>query len=192
MRSLNPSSVSTGPSVASIAGQIPPAAETSILAKRYHEAYDALCAAPYSALTQQTLGVCAMRAGLVDEAVKIFRGLCLKANTVLLRDEADDVLRINFATALTLSGLPSGGMEILQELRDGDCPAAKELRAAISCWAANLPFWQRMNWKLNSIDPANARVPLGFEAGVFPFAPAEQVAPPSPVGPPSASPGLAA
>ena len=72
--------------------------------------------------------------------------------------------------ALTLKGIPSGGIEILSELRDQSYVPATRLRGAISKWASELSLWRRLDWKLNGIDPPGAVVPIDFEPGVLPLA----------------------
>ena len=142
--------------------------EAHVRSGRYRQAYDELQTLPRSVTTQHLMGICAMRAGMTDAALRLFRSLCLKPGTVLLRDEADDVMRINFATVLTLASIPSGALEVLQELDHRDHPAANALRGAIKDWVNTLSFWQRINWKCNRIDPYDAHVKLSFEPGLFP------------------------
>ena len=163
---------------------------------RYGQACDALRALPRSPLVQQTLAVCSMRAGLLPQAISILRGMCLNPGTTVIRLEADDTLRINYATAILLAGMPSGALDILGDLKDRQAPAAVALKDAIANWIKSLSFWRRLDWTINRVDPHQAVVPLEFAPGVIPFAlPRSQITRPDPVdpnGPNKTSPRLAA
>ncbi|MCM2370266.1 tetratricopeptide repeat protein [Aporhodopirellula aestuarii] len=152
--------------------------ENSVIPKRvislisqenYVAAYDVIRALPRSPVTLQAMGVCAMRFGKAADAVNLFRSMAVSPGTTVLRSDIDDAVKINYATALMLAGLPSGALEILNELQDKSQPSAEKIRAAIKTWAAGLSFWRRLDWKLNGIDPPNSPVPIDFEPGVFPF-----------------------
>ncbi len=136
---------------------------------KYEDAYAALRALPWSSQTVHAMGVCAMRSGRAGEAVRILAGLSLNPGTTVVRWDIDDTLLINYALALLLVGRPSGALEVLQGLKNRDASLALLIRAAISKWSAGLTFWRRLDWKVNRNDPPNCRVPIDFEAGVFPF-----------------------
>ena len=123
-----------------------------------------------------------MRAGQYDEALRIYRALLLIPGSTQLRPETDDLCRVNFATALMLHGLPSGALDVLSELRAPRLPAAMMIREAIQKWSRSLPWWRRIDWKLNRVDPPGARVPIDFEPGEFTFL-SRQPRQSSPVGP---------
>lgn len=142
----------------------------TLLKKRsYDEASDQLRAMPRSPLNRETLGVCLLRSGRVDEALTLFRSLAMQPGTTILRKDARDSLRINFATSLLLSGIASGALEVLDELLDRKHPAATQLRGAVQRWASGLSFWRRLDWKFSRIDPPGSSVPIDFAPGVFPF-----------------------
>ncbi|QDV44459.1 hypothetical protein Enr13x_43250 [Stieleria neptunia] len=144
----------------------------------YTAAYHSLRTLPPNHLHRSCLGVCALRIGKTDEAIQIFRGLSLSPGTTMVRSDADDVLLINYATALLLGNLPSGALDVLGEIKDRDAPAAVQVRSAINQWASGLSFWRRWDWKLNHIEPPNCVVPIDFAPGIFPLA-----VPPSPPRP---------
>ncbi|KAA5539200.1 hypothetical protein FYK55_25095 [Roseiconus nitratireducens] len=162
--------------------EIPTSVVNHLRASEYQQAIDVLRTLARTPLRQHTLGVCALRLGRFEEAVTIFSRLCLSPGSVMMRSDVDDVLQINYATAILLSGAPSGAMEILQGLHDPSDGPAVALRLAVANWVSGLPWWRRLDWKLNRIDPPHASVPLPFAPGVFPFA----VKPVSPPGPESA------
>ncbi len=135
----------------------------------YTAAYHSLRTLPPNYLHRSCLGVCAMRIGKNDEAIQIFRGLSLSPGTTMVRGDADDVLLINYSTALLLGNLPSGALDVLGELKDRNAPAADQIRSAINGWVRGLSFWRRLDWKLNHIEPRNCSVPIDFAPGVFPI-----------------------
>ena len=137
--------------------------------KSYEEAADLLRTAPRSQWTSNTLGVCLLRCGRVDEALQLYRSLALNPGTTTLRPEVDDLTCVNFATALMMKGMPSGAMDVLADMHAVDILPAVRLRAAIIQWSKSLSWWRRLDWKLNRIDPPKAHVPIDFEPGEFSF-----------------------
>ncbi|MFG0288264.1 MAG: tetratricopeptide repeat protein [Rhodopirellula sp. JB044] len=135
----------------------------------YVAAHEALRALPRSLVVSQAMGVCVMRIGNAAEAVNLFRTMSVVPGTTVLKPEADDTLKVNYATALMMNGLPSGALDLLDELEDPCDPMALQIRAAIRKWANGLVFWRRWDWKLNRIDPPRCFVPFDFTPGVYPF-----------------------
>ncbi|MEZ6090560.1 MAG: hypothetical protein R3C05_21580 [Pirellulaceae bacterium] len=95
--------------------------------------------------------------------------MALLPGTAVFRPALEDVVRINYASALLMKGLPSGVLDALQHLQDKETIPARQLRQAIDRWAAGLPFWRRWDWKLGRTDPPNCRILIDFEPGIFPF-----------------------
>ncbi|EMI52909.1 tetratricopeptide repeat protein [Rhodopirellula sallentina] len=135
----------------------------------YVAAHEALRTLPRSLVVSQAMGVCVIRIGNAAEAVDLFRTMSVVPGTTVLKPEADDSLKVNYATALMMNGSPSGALDLLDELEDPCHPMALEIRAAIRKWANGLAFWRRWDWKLNRIDPPRCSVPFDFTPGVFPF-----------------------
>jgi hypothetical protein len=92
-------------------------------------------------------GVCLMRLGEAAAAVDTLRGLAV-ARHLSLKPDAPTVFKVNFATALLLSGNVSGGLGALAEVRDEQHPMVQKLRTAIERWKASMGFWQRLNWRM--------------------------------------------
>lgn len=115
--------------------------------------------------TLDRLGVCYLRQGKFEEALKVYRQIALQAGSVCERTDLPEPYVRNFATALLLSGLPSGCMLVLRGLPDQRHPRVVELYAAVRAWERSLPFLQRWDWRFNSVDPKNARVAIDFEPG---------------------------
>jgi hypothetical protein len=130
-----------------------------------------------------------MRCGRINEALHVYRSLVLNPGTTVIRSEADDLTRVNFATALTLKGPPSGAIDVLTEVQDGHFEAAQRLRETILRWSRTLSFWRRMDWKFNRIDPPQCNVPFDEAPGEFSF-PVQRKTDAFPVNP--MSPDLAA
>ncbi len=115
------------------------------------------------------MGVCLMRAGRVENAVDVYRAFVLTPGTLLERPDVNNAYKRNFATALLIRGLPSGALTVLKDTREPDHPMAVRLYAAIKQWEKSLSWLRRLDWKINSIEPANCRIPLDFEPGEFDF-----------------------
>jgi hypothetical protein len=92
-------------------------------------------------------GVCLMRLGQAAAAVDTLRGLAV-ARHLSLKPEAPTLFKVNFATALLLSGNVSGGLGALVEVRDEQHPTVQKLRAAVERWKASMGFWKRLNWRM--------------------------------------------
>jgi hypothetical protein len=111
------------------------------------------------------MGVCLMRLGRIEEAVRLFRMLVLAPGCTWPRPNLPNVYKTNFATALLLAGHPSGCVEILAEVRDERDAQVQRLRAAIRKWESELSFFQRLNWWVARVEPSGRPVPLEFEPG---------------------------
>ncbi len=110
-------------------------------------------------------GVCLMRMGRSEQAIRVFRGLVLEPGCTWTKPNAPLAYRINFATALLLGGLPAGCMETLSEIRADHDPHILRLRGAIKNWEDRLSCWQRLNWRFGRIAPANRPIALDYPAG---------------------------
>lgn len=94
-------------------------------------------------------GVCLMRCGNPEEAVKVYRNLVLTANKLELREDVPVIYKVNFATALLLSESYSGGLRILNELTDNTSePAVAQLQSAVDSWLKKFNLWQKLNFKI--------------------------------------------
>lgn len=108
-------------------------------------------------------GVCLMRTGCLDGAVRVFREFVLAPGGYLLRSDIPVIYKTNLATALLLSGNVSGGMDVLGEIRERTHPAVAKLLAAIGKWRAGLNPWQKLGWVLGTYTPQF--IPLDFPPG---------------------------
>ncbi|QDV71466.1 hypothetical protein Poly24_52020 [Rosistilla carotiformis] len=135
----------------------------------YGEAVEVLRAAGYDNQVRNALGVCLMRLGRSEEAVAVFRQFVLSADGVSEKREICNAYKRNFATALLLKGTPSGALSVLRDTREPEHPMAVCISTAIRNWADSLPWWPRINWKINLLEPANCHVPIDFEPGELDF-----------------------
>ena len=129
------------------------------------KAIDLLRAANANPTTKNALAVCLMRAGQVDEAVRILRSLTLNPGSTWERADVPSLYKRNFATALLMSGLPAGCLSVIRTLPDATHPRCQEIEADVRAWARSLPFWKRWDWRLNQVEPKNAVIPLSFVPG---------------------------
>lgn len=133
-------------------------------AERYEEAF-ALARSRSNASMRNASGVCLMRMGKPDEAVRIYRGLVLDRTGLFLRDQVPMTFKINYALALMLSGHPVGGINILEELASDNHPSLQLVREAVQDWKSQLSFLQKLGLKLG-VDP-NRPVVLRLPPGVL-------------------------
>ncbi|WP_146390395.1 tetratricopeptide repeat protein [Allorhodopirellula solitaria] len=118
---------------------------------------------------RNTLGVCFMRAGRAESAAELYRGFVLMQGSLRERPNICNAYKRNFATALFMNGLPSGALSVLRDTREPSHPRAIQLYAAIKDWEKSLPWFQRLDWILNGVEPANSSISLQFEPGEFDF-----------------------
>jgi len=119
--------------------------------------------------TRNALGVCLLRAGKIDDAVRVFRSFVLGVGGTTERSDAPAIYKRNFATALLLAGQIAGCVDTLRNSGEPDHPRTVELRTAIKRWERTLSFFRRWDWKLNQIEPRNRPVSIEFVPGEFEF-----------------------
>lgn len=149
---------------------LPDRAQRLVANGEYAKAYDLLQTLPHSSSIRNAMAVCAIRCGRIDQAISIYRDMLLIPGTTILRKESPDPLKVNFAIAVLLKGLPSGALDILDEVQDPAQVSAVRVKSAIHQWSKSLSFWRRWDWKINRIDPVGCQVPTDFELGDFDFA----------------------
>lgn len=116
---------------------------------------------------RNALGVCNLRLGRGDEAVRLFRELVLKAGCTWTRPNTPNLYKINYATSLLMTGHPAGCHEMLGDVGDESHPSVARLRKTIKKWEAGLSFRQRWLWRLFRLDPRNQPVTFDFLPGEF-------------------------
>jgi tetratricopeptide (TPR) repeat protein len=134
-------------------------------AGQYEKALDLLLAAGKNPRILNARGVCLLRLGRFEAAMRALRELVLNPGSTWMRSDLQTVYKTNYATALLLGGHPSGCLDVLREINDEANPTVQRLHAAIERWAASLPFWRRLNWRFGRIEPNNCTVPIDFTPG---------------------------
>lgn len=140
-----------------------------IAAGKYQRALELLTPAQRDDRTRNTRGVCLIRLGRIEDAIRLFRELVLQGGCTWTRPDLPTVYKTNFATALLLGGHSDGCMDILRDLKDENHPSVLRLQAAVKQWTKTLSWWQRLNWWLGKIAPSNRPVTLDFPPGDFDF-----------------------
>jgi Flp pilus assembly protein TadD len=120
---------------------------------------------PIDPVLNNALGVCLLRLGQTEAAMKMFRGMALGQGGVALRSDVPDVVKTNFATSLLLMGEVAGCQSALSEVRDESDLNARRLQEAVRKWIRGLSPWQKMNWYLGG--QVNKPVTLDFPPGVI-------------------------
>lgn len=133
----------------------------------YQAAANILRSAGRDIPTRNALGVCLLRLRQVEEALDTFRAFVLSPDSVSERPEVGNACKRNFATALLLSGSPSGAREVLIASNELDHEMAIKIMDAIHAWERRLSWWRWLDWKINRIEPKNCVVTIDFEPGEF-------------------------
>ena len=111
------------------------------------------------------VGVCLLRLGRAEEAVKLYRELLLFPSTLVLRDDLPLHYSTNFATALLLYGQVTVCLRMLSQIGNDDDPTVRQLQAAIARWERSLSYWARLGWRWGAVDPSDGPVPIDFMPG---------------------------
>lgn len=114
---------------------------------------------------RNTRGVCLLRLGRAEDALRIFRSLVLAAGNTWMKRDLPVVYRTNFCTALLLTGRAAGCWDALTEIDERDHPSVVRLRETLDRWRRGLKGWSWLVWKMGS-DPS-VPVTLDFVAGDF-------------------------
>lgn len=107
-------------------------------------------------------GVCLMRLGRYDEAVKVLRNLVYPSGSFAMARDVPEVAKVNLATALLLSQSVDGCQAILSQLDGRENPTVLKLQAAIAAWKRKLSLFQRLQclWGNPNV-PVSLDFPLG-------------------------------
>jgi Flp pilus assembly protein TadD len=108
--------------------------------------------------------VCLMRSGRADEALRILNPLVFPHGGMMVDPAAPIQVKVNYATALLLSGNLPGCTSALAELRDEKAPSVEKLRQAIARWRKSQGLLRRLTMALG-MEPYNAKVTLDYPPG---------------------------
>lgn len=152
----------------------------------YEKALDMLHSDGRDARVRNARGVCLMRMGCYEAAIRVLRELVMKPGCTWMRPEVPTIYKINFATALLLGGHPNGCLDMLAEIKEPTHPSIVRLQAAVDRWVSSLSFWQKLNWWVYGIVPAKRPVTIDILPGEFDV----EISPASPANPVPRSPNL--
>jgi hypothetical protein len=107
--------------------------------------------------------VCWMRLGKPEKACAILLDMVYKNNSVIMRQDASDVTKLNLATAMLMTGNVDGAMVVLHAV-EHNTPMKENLKKAILAWRKQLPIWSRMAISVE-IYPRNKPVRFDFPPG---------------------------
>ena len=93
-------------------------------------------------------GVCLLRLGRIDDALRLFRSLSIPNDCTWMKPELPVIYRTNFCTALLLAGHAGGARELLRSMIEQSHPSVLRLRQVLNEWQSTLSFWQKVQWKL--------------------------------------------
>ena len=144
----------------------------------YEKALNLLLAAGKSPPIINARGVCLLRLGRPEAAIRAFRDLVLNPGSTWTRPDVPTHYKTNYATALLMGGHPSGCLDVLREINNEAHPAVERLRAAVKRWESSLPLLRRLNWRLGRLEPSNCKVSIDFTPGDLEEQPSSQGIPP--------------
>ena len=136
-----------------------------VAAGHYEKALGILATGGSTPPVQNARGVCLLRLGRYEDAVRLYRGLVLQAGGTWSKADVPTLHKTNFAMALLLEGHPSGCLSMLEEIGDESYPPVIRLRKALAQWVKSLTFLQRMNWWFGRIEPPHCHVAVDFPPG---------------------------
>jgi Flp pilus assembly protein TadD len=96
---------------------------------------------------QNARGVCLMRLGRIEEAIRIFRDLTLEAGSIIMKSNLDPQVQLNFATALLLDQNVEGCERVLAEIEansESGLSVTEPLRSALRDRECNLTWKQKL------------------------------------------------
>jgi hypothetical protein len=119
-----------------------------------------------SSAVRNARAVCLLRLGRHDEALAIYRRFLFRSGCIWMIPEMPTEYKVNFATCLLLTGHPSGGKAVLDEIGEDQHPGVQRRREDIRKWAKSLSVFSRLDWWLSGIDPPkNKIVPVSAPIG---------------------------
>lgn len=142
-------------------------AKQLIRQQHYGQALNLLQAAGKDLESKNAKGVCLLRLGQYEAAVSLYREIVFKQGCVWVRPEVPTEYKVNFATALLLSGRNEGGLNVLSQAMDETHLGVQRLRRCIRQWKKGFTLWERAMWMLGGANDMKSQVMLDFEPGLF-------------------------
>ncbi|HOD81481.1 MAG TPA: hypothetical protein PKG77_08645 [Phycisphaerae bacterium] len=98
----------------------------------------------HSRVIENAKGVCLLRLGRLEAALKVFRELVFPGGAFTIPDETPTVFRANYVTTLLLMDNLTVGMQLLREIPERRHPLVEQLDASVRRWKRSLPWWRRV------------------------------------------------
>lgn len=89
-------------------------------------------------------GVCLLRLGRHEEAVKLFRDIVFPGGSFTMSDSVPTNVRVNYITALLLSGNATVGLQLLDQVADRQHPELLRLQQAVGEWKKRIGLLRRV------------------------------------------------
>ena len=101
----------------------------------------------HSRAVENAKGVCLLRLGRLEAALKLFRELVFPGGAFTIPEETPTVFRVNYVTTLLLMDNLTVGLQLLREIPDRRHPLVEQLEASVRRWRQSLPWWRRaLTW----------------------------------------------
>jgi hypothetical protein len=93
---------------------------------------------------QNAKGVCLMRMGKSDLALKILRETVFSQGPYAIPKNTPTVYQSNYVTAMLLQNNVLVAHTLLKDIPDQNHPAVRRLKQAVKNWKRSLPLWRRL------------------------------------------------
>jgi hypothetical protein len=116
-----------------------------------------------SAPWRNAKGVCLLRLGRHDEAVRAFRDLAFRDGSIVVPEDVPPLYVANFITAMLLKRNFEAAIPLLEHLHDNGSPYVTQLLQAARQWRQSLTWVQRLRCYIGWYP--NKSFPLDFPPG---------------------------
>lgn len=112
-----------------------------------------------------------MRTGKPGDAAILLRPHVWDPGTFTLIADVPDFIRLNFATALLMTGRVAGAIEVIRSIQGSGNEQAMTLLNAIRVWEKSLSIFGWLDWKICGIEHVKKGIPVGSDPGRFGWEP---------------------
>lgn len=137
----------------------------------YEKALDLLRSCDLQDDLLNTKAVLLMRTGKAEAAVSLLRPVVWDSKTFLLKPDAPIHMKLNFATALLLTGHVAGCIDIIRTVNEPDNEQVKDLWTEIRAWEKSLSVFCWLDWKACGIEHIKGEFPVSHFMGRFGWEP---------------------
>ncbi|MBN1942938.1 MAG: hypothetical protein JW849_06555 [Phycisphaerae bacterium] len=97
-----------------------------------------------SPLLENAKGVCLLRLGKPDDALKIFRALVFPGGAFAIPGDTPIVYHVNYITTFFLLENVIIGIQLLRDIPQKNHPLVRQLNDSVNRWKRSLSWWRRM------------------------------------------------